>query len=93
MTDTRPKVAVDTAEQWRAWLQVNHDTSPGIWLVTWKKGHGPHLGYDDIVDLSSATAGSTASPARSIPAAARACSPHAGPAAAGPGSTSSGWPG
>lgn len=25
-------------------------TSPGIWLVTWKKGFGPYLPYDDIVE-------------------------------------------
>jgi uncharacterized protein YdeI (YjbR/CyaY-like superfamily) len=41
----------ETRAQWRDWLARNHATSPGIWLVTWKKASGrPHLAYDDIVE-------------------------------------------
>ena len=41
----------DTREQWRAWLTENHDTAPGIWLVTWRKGAGkPILDYGAAVE-------------------------------------------
>lgn len=44
-------MAFTSRAQWRAWLAEHHDASPGIWLVTWKKGSGePHLPYDDIVE-------------------------------------------
>jgi AcrR family transcriptional regulator len=37
--------------QWRDWLAADHATSPGIWLITWKKTSGrPYLAYDDIVE-------------------------------------------
>ena len=26
------------AGEWRAWLEANHDESPGVWLVLAKKG-------------------------------------------------------
>ena len=36
---------------WRAWLEREHERSPGIWLVTWRKASGrPVLAYDDIVE-------------------------------------------
>ena len=25
---------------WRAWLETNHASSPGVWLVTYRKGSG-----------------------------------------------------
>ena len=51
MSDRYEQVQVETLAQWRDWLTRNHATSPGIWLVTWKKTSGrPHLGYDDIVE-------------------------------------------
>ncbi|WP_018330612.1 YdeI/OmpD-associated family protein [Actinomycetospora chiangmaiensis] len=50
MTEDLPRVQVESREQWRAWLAEHHATSSGIWLVTWKKGHGPALTYDEIVD-------------------------------------------
>jgi len=41
----------ETREEWRAWLAENHATSPGIWLVTWKKTSGkPVLDYDEKVE-------------------------------------------
>ena len=41
----------ETREQWRAWLGENHASSPGIWLVTWKKASGrPVLTYDQRVE-------------------------------------------
>ncbi len=44
-------VLVSSRAEWRGWLEANHARSPGIWLVTYKKGSGkPHLPYDDIVE-------------------------------------------
>ena len=37
--------------QWHDWLQANHDSSSGVWLVVWKKHTGkPALEYSDTVD-------------------------------------------
>ncbi len=44
-------VLIVSREEWRGWLEANHAHSPGIWLVTYKKGSGkPHLPYDDVVE-------------------------------------------
>jgi uncharacterized protein YdeI (YjbR/CyaY-like superfamily) len=48
LTDA-PFVHADTRAEWRAWLEANHATVPGAWLVTWRKGHGPVLDYGDAV--------------------------------------------
>ncbi len=51
MSDNYEHVLIEDRAQWRAWLDANHGTSPGIWLVTWKKPSGrPQLAYDAIVD-------------------------------------------
>lgn len=51
MSDSYARVQVETRAQWRDWLARNHATSPGIWLLTWKKSSGrPQLAYDDIVE-------------------------------------------
>ena len=51
MSDSYARVQVETRAQWRDWLVRNHATSPGIWLLTWKKSSGrPRLAYDDIVE-------------------------------------------
>jgi uncharacterized protein YdeI (YjbR/CyaY-like superfamily) len=45
------QVTVETREQWRAWLSEHAATSPGVWLVTWKKtSPHPTLAYDDLVE-------------------------------------------
>jgi uncharacterized protein YdeI (YjbR/CyaY-like superfamily) len=33
-----PELLVKDAAQWRAWLEENHSTSPGVWLILHKKG-------------------------------------------------------
>lgn len=49
--DELEQVQIETRAQWRAWLRRNHGRSPGIWLVTWKRGSGhPTVGYGDIVE-------------------------------------------
>jgi len=51
MNDSYQHVLIEDQAQWRAWLDANHGTSPGIWLVTWKKASGrPSVPYDVIVD-------------------------------------------
>lgn len=40
-----------TRADWRAWLAANHDKSPGIWLVRYKKGTAqPTINYDELVE-------------------------------------------
>jgi uncharacterized protein YdeI (YjbR/CyaY-like superfamily) len=50
MSDAYAEVTVESAAEWRAWLADHHGDSPGTWLVTWKRGRGPHVPYDAIVD-------------------------------------------
>lgn len=48
--DDAPRVEVRSREEWRRWLEEHHDTSPGIWLVTWKKQHADrYVSWPDIV--------------------------------------------
>ena len=37
--DDAPRVEVRSRAEWRRWLEQNHDTAQGVWLVTWKKHH------------------------------------------------------
>lgn len=37
--------------QWRDWLERNHRSSAGVWLVLYRKGSGkPSPGYDEAVE-------------------------------------------
>src|ERR1043165_6447134 len=45
-----PLVHSDDRATWRSWLQTNHATATGAWLVTWRKGHGPVLDYGEAVE-------------------------------------------
>ena len=41
----------ETSSDWRKWLQDNHDKSPGIWLVFYKKESGKtSLTYEESVE-------------------------------------------
>jgi uncharacterized protein YdeI (YjbR/CyaY-like superfamily) len=41
----------ETRGEWRAWLEQNHQTSSGIWLVTFKKHSGrPYFSYAESVE-------------------------------------------
>ena len=45
------RVTAATAGEWRSWLAANHDTSPGVWLVFFKKNSGtPSVEWGDAVD-------------------------------------------
>jgi uncharacterized protein YdeI (YjbR/CyaY-like superfamily) len=49
--DTLPLVPCERREEWRAWLQANHATAPGAWLVTWRRSAGrPILPYEEAVE-------------------------------------------
>ena len=51
MSDTYELVEVHSRAEWREWLRTNHTTSPGIWLVTFKKASGgPYIPYGDVVE-------------------------------------------
>jgi len=45
-----PLVPADDRATWRSWLEANHASSTGAWLVTWRKGHGPVLDYGEAVE-------------------------------------------
>ncbi len=48
--DDRERIEPGSREAWRAWLAVNHATSPGVWLVTYTKKSGRGgLDYEDTV--------------------------------------------
>jgi uncharacterized protein YdeI (YjbR/CyaY-like superfamily) len=38
--DGLPRVSFASAAEWEAWLEENHDSSPGVWLKIAKKGRG-----------------------------------------------------
>jgi uncharacterized protein YdeI (YjbR/CyaY-like superfamily) len=49
--DEAPQVHADDRATWRAWLEANHGTAGGAWLVTWRAGSGRvGLDYQDAVE-------------------------------------------
>jgi uncharacterized protein YdeI (YjbR/CyaY-like superfamily) len=45
------RVGAETREEWRRWLAENHASSPGAWLVSWKRATGRRaVGYDAAVE-------------------------------------------
>lgn len=49
--DGKPLLLVVRQDEWRAWLEENHDESSGVWLVSWKKATGrPFVPFTDVVD-------------------------------------------
>jgi uncharacterized protein YdeI (YjbR/CyaY-like superfamily) len=51
MTAELEKLPFRSARAWRVWLEANHDTSSGIWLMIAKKGRGVEsVTYDEAVD-------------------------------------------
>jgi uncharacterized protein YdeI (YjbR/CyaY-like superfamily) len=48
--DDAPLVHIDDRATWRAWLEANHATARGVWLVTWRSRSGRRgLGYEDAI--------------------------------------------
>jgi len=49
--DDAPHVHADDRATWRAWLEANHATAGGAWLVTWRARAGrPFLDYEAAVE-------------------------------------------
>lgn len=44
------RVEVSGPAEWREWLSKHHLQPESVWVVTWKKGRGPHVPYGDIRD-------------------------------------------
>lgn len=44
--DSKPMVEVYDRAAWRAWLEANHATSTGVWMVTWRARTGPRAGLE-----------------------------------------------
>jgi uncharacterized protein YdeI (YjbR/CyaY-like superfamily) len=45
-----PLVRADDRATWRGWLETNHASASGAWLVTWRRGQGPVLDYGEAVE-------------------------------------------
>jgi len=45
-----PEVHAATRAAWRTWLEANHASESGAWLVSWRKGHGPRVEYEEAVE-------------------------------------------
>jgi len=46
-----PEFCAQSRQAWRDWLQANHATSGGVWLVSYKKNSGkPRVSYDEAVE-------------------------------------------
>jgi uncharacterized protein YdeI (YjbR/CyaY-like superfamily) len=49
--DDAPLVQVDDRATWRGWLEVNHASSRGVWLVTWRARSGRQgLEYEAAIE-------------------------------------------
>ncbi len=48
--DDAPLVQIDDRATWRTWLEANHATARGVWLVTWRSRSGRRgLEYEDAI--------------------------------------------
>ena len=45
-----PQVHPETRAAWRAWLEANHASESGVWLVSWRKDQGPRVEYVEAVE-------------------------------------------
>ena len=50
MSAEYPQVEVESREELRRWLERHHETSSGIWLVTYKKSDPRYLPYEHVVE-------------------------------------------
>ena len=50
MTDKLERLHFESSQQWREWLEKNHGSSPGVWLVFYKVHTGTRtISYEDSV--------------------------------------------
>jgi uncharacterized protein YdeI (YjbR/CyaY-like superfamily) len=53
MADTLERMLFRTQAEWEAWLEKNHETSPGVWLMVAKKGGGQtSVSYAEALDVA-----------------------------------------
>lgn len=46
----RERVHAETVQAWRDWLLANHESSDGVWLISWRKAaSGPRMSYEESV--------------------------------------------
>jgi len=46
----RERVHCESCTQWRAWLDEHHESTDGVWLVSWKTATGkPRMSYEESV--------------------------------------------
>lgn len=46
-----PIYHAENRTQWRAWLEANHDSAPGVWLCSWRANTDrPACPYPDVVE-------------------------------------------
>jgi uncharacterized protein YdeI (YjbR/CyaY-like superfamily) len=51
----REQFHAESRDEWQRWLADNHDTSDGVWLVSWKKSTGkPQVTYEECVEAALA---------------------------------------
>ena len=48
--ENAPKLEVRSRHELREWLTRNHDRSPSVWLMTWKKHTDFYLSYGELVE-------------------------------------------
>ncbi len=48
--DSYKRVPVKSAKEWHDWLSKHHGNKESIWLVTHKKGMGPYIPMDELID-------------------------------------------
>ena len=49
--DDAPHIHADDRVTWRAWLEANHASARGVWLVTWRSRSGrPRLDYEAAIE-------------------------------------------
>ncbi len=46
-----PIYHAESRPQWRAWLEANHDSAPGVWLASWRPATDkPSCPYPEVVE-------------------------------------------
>jgi uncharacterized protein YdeI (YjbR/CyaY-like superfamily) len=49
--DDAPQIQFDDRASWRAWLEANHASARGVWLVTWRRRSGrTGLDYEAAIE-------------------------------------------
>ncbi len=49
MIESYERVEIRSVQDLHEWLAAHHATSAGVWLVMWKKGRGPYVGWGPVV--------------------------------------------